>query len=59
MGAARKEKTGSDGNCLPKNLQVRPKKRNFAPHFAKTVLIIYLTDYESIRNRFHFNSRFV
>ena len=25
--------------------------------FAKTLLIIYLTDYESIRNRFHFNSR--
>ncbi len=27
--------------------------------FAKTLLIIYLTDYESIRNRFHFNSRFI
>ena len=59
MGAARKEKTGSDGICWHKNLQVRSKKCNFAPHFAKTVLINYLTDYESIRNRFHFNSRFV
>ena len=27
--------------------------------FAKTTIINYLTYYESVRNRFHFNSRFV
>ena len=35
------------------------KNSTFAPHFAKITFNYYLIDYESIRNRFHFDSRFV
>ncbi len=35
------------------------EKRNFAPHFAKNIINYLLTDYESIRNRFHFNSLYL
>ena len=35
------------------------KNSTFAPHFVKITFNYYLIDYESIRNRFHFDSRFV
>lgn len=31
----------------------------FAPHFLNALFINNLNEYESIRNRFHFDSRFV
>ena len=35
------------------------KNSTFAPLFAQITFNYYLIDYESIRNRFHFDSRFV
>jgi hypothetical protein len=43
-----------------KYLATKEKKCTFAAAFSKiTILLTILTYYESVRNRFHFNSRFV
>ena len=40
-------------------VDITKKNITLSPHFAKITFNYYLIDYESIRNRFHFDSRFV
>ena len=47
------------GCVLMMVVDITIKNSTFAPHFAKITFNYYLIDYESIRNRFHFDSRFV